>query len=122
MTLIQNQRQFSKDVATLINHIYDEGCSVSLGEAWRTKEQAEWNVAHHTGILNSLHCSRLAIDLNIFDTQGQILSKPEQWEKFGCFWENLDPANRWGGRFSNSNKNGYKGPGCDMDHFERQEK
>ena len=118
MNLIQNQRQFSKDVATLINHIFDEGYSCSLGEAWRTKEQAEWNVAHHVGILNSLHCSRLAIDLNIFDNQGHLLSKPEQWEKFGCFWENLDPANRWGGRF----KGTHGGIAADLDHFERQEK
>jgi hypothetical protein len=114
MSLSQEQRIFAQDVKRLLDYIYDMDYSVSFGEAYRTQEQAEWYEQKGLGIADSQHCKRLAIDLNIFDKKGSLLNKASDYTKFGCFWENLDAANRWGGRF-----NGKFGPSCDAQHFER---
>lgn len=108
-TLLQEQAIFAQNVAHLINYIFQQGYQCSLGEAWRTSEQADWDVQHHIGIKNSLHCERLAIDINLFDMNGHYLGDLSSYEKFGVYWESLHPQNRWGGRFE---------PLVDMDHFE----
>lgn len=73
---------------------------VTLGEAFRTKEQAELYAQSGKGIKNSLHCKRLAIDINIFDAKGTYLEDSQAYEFAGTFWESLHADNRWGGRFS----------------------
>lgn len=114
MSLSQEQRQFAKDIGLLLDYIYQEGYSCSLGEAFRTQQQAEIYAKEGIGIKDSLHCQRLALDINLFQPDGS-LSKSKDYERFGCFWENLDSQNRWGGRFS-----GKSGPCADSDHFERK--
>ena len=109
MTLSQNQSLFAKDASLLITHIFSEGYTCTLGEAFRTKEQAEIYAKSGLGIAHSLHCERLAIDLNIFKPDGSLCETAADYERFGCFWESLDAVNRWGGRFTR----------VDADHFER---
>ena len=109
MTLREHQSLFAQDVARLIQYIYtlpDYSCS--LGEAYRTKEQAEIYAKQGKGIKNSLHCERLAIDINLF-LDGYYLSHSKDYERLGCFWESLDSKNRWGGKFKRADGN----------HFER---
>lgn len=112
MNLSKQQQLFTKDVATLINFIFSQGYSCTLGEVYRTKEQAEIYAKQGKGIINSLHCQRLAIDLNLFDKDDNYLDKSEDYERFGCFWESLDSQNGWGGRFKRADGN----------HFERRQK
>jgi len=62
-----------------------------------------WYEQAGKGIKESLHCKRLAVDLNLFSPDGDYLSDTESHRVFGEFWESLDPKNKWGGRFSDGN-------------------
>lgn len=101
MELSQRQQLFAKYVGLLIKEIYSRGYSCTLGEAFRTPEQAEIYAKEGKGIVDSLHCQRLAIDINLFSPNGTYLTNTPDYEVFGRFWENLraDQELRWGGRF-----------------------
>ena len=99
MTLQQKQALFAKNVASLIDYIFANQYSVTFAEAYRTPEQSALNAKEGKGIAHSLHTERLAIDLNLFDSAGKYVEDKSEWEKFGIYWESLNPANRWGGRF-----------------------
>lgn len=103
-TLRQKQCRFASMVSTLIRRAEQMGYQVTLGEAYRTPEQAEVNVATGTGISNSLHCIRLAIDINLFK-DGVYLSTTEDHRPLGEWWESIGGS--WGGRFSNPDGNHY---------------
>ena len=107
MSLAEQQAGFACDVAKLINHIFSAGYTCTFGEAFRSAEQAEIYARQGKGIKNSLHCDRLAVDLNLFKG-GQYLSDTDAYQEIGEFWESLSPSNRWGGRFNDGN------------HFERK--
>lgn len=98
MTLGQAQRKFTRMVADLIVFAYAQGYELSFGETYRTPEQAAMNARKGTGIAESLHTKRLAVDFNLF-RNGQWLSLSEQHRPLGEYWKSLDPANRWGGDF-----------------------
>lgn len=91
--LVSAQLKFSEMVGKLLTHIYASGYAVSFGEAWRTPEQAALNASKGIGIKNSLHCSRLAIDLN-FWKDGGLITAPHE---VGEYWESIGGS--WGGRF-----------------------
>lgn len=108
MKLYEQQALFARDVARLIAYMFEQGYNCTLGEAYRTPEQAEIYFNQGKGIKNSLHCKRLAIDLNLFDSKGNFLTDIKDHEKFGCFWESLDSKNIWGGRFPKLDANHYQ--------------
>lgn len=108
--LAKEQQIFAQQVAQWIQYIYSQGYSITFGEAYRTPEQAELDAKKGIGIKDSLHCKRLALDFNLFDPKGNLLSDFKEYEKFGVYWESLDKVNRWGGRFE---------PRVDSDHIER---
>lgn len=114
--LSQIQQTFSKDVLKLLQHISDSGYDFTLGELFRTPEQAAINEIQGTGIANSLHCKRLAIDINLFK-DGVYLQDTNDFEQFESFWKSLNQHNRWGGRFTDRHGN----PKPDGNHFERNE-
>lgn len=114
MELSSDQRKFAEQVGELINYIYHCGYSITLGEAFRTHEQAEIYAKEGKGILDSLHCKRLAIDLNLFDKIGNYITDPKEYEQFGKYWEYLDKQNEWGGYFIQRG-----GKLNDYDHFQR---
>ena len=66
MTLSQKQRLFTKLLGQLIGWAYQNGFELTLAEAYRTPEQAKINADRGSGVRNSLHCERLAVDLNLF--------------------------------------------------------
>ena len=99
MNLSEQQQLFAKDVAKLINFIFNQGYSCTLGEAFRTHEQAAIYAKEGKGIVDSLHCQRLAIDLNLFDKDGNYLSESKDYERFGIFWTSINPLNEWGGHW-----------------------
>lgn len=108
MKLWQKQALFAYNIADLIKYINEIGYSCTLGEAERTQEQAVIYVAEGKGIEDSLHCKRLAIDLNIFDKDGKYLTDTPSYERFGVYWEKLNAHNRWGGRFKRKDGNHFE--------------
>lgn len=112
MTLQQKQAIFAQNIAKLITHIFSLGYSCSLGEVYRTKEQAEIYVKQGLGILDSLHCKKLAIDINLFDKDGNYLTDTRYYKEVATFWDSLNPLNRSGINFKR----------VDSNHFEMQDK
>ncbi len=106
MTLGQQQRMFARLVGEFISWIYAAGYEITFGECYRTPEQAQLNAQHGTGIANSLHTQRLAIDLNLF-VKGVFVIDLESYRPLGEQWKARDPLCRWGGDFSKP----------DADHF-----
>lgn len=98
MTLHEQQVTFARLVPSLLAKAFDMGFEVTLGETWRTPEQAEWNAEKGVGIKNSLHCERLAIDLVLFRA-GELLRNSQDYEDLGAWWEKRHELARWGGRF-----------------------
>ena len=112
---LSHQRVFTKNVAKLILFAYDNGIELTLGEAYRTREQQL--IYLQTGkskTMKSNHLRRLAIDFNFF-VNNQLTYKWEVVKKVGDYWETLHPSNRWGGDW---NKNDKKDGFIDTPHFE----
>lgn len=107
MTLGEKQRLFTRLVANLIEYAYQNGYEITLGEAYRTPEQAALNAKAGRGIANSLHGMRLAIDLNLFKN-GVWLTASEDHKPLGDYWKSLHPSCCWGGDFK---------PNADGNHY-----
>lgn len=106
--ILQHQQIFTRSVAQLIEYIYSKGYKCSFGEGFRTHEQALWNAQHHLGVVNSNHCYRLAIDLNLFDSNDNYLRDDKEYLQFGEYWEKLNPFNEWGGRWKRGDANHFE--------------
>jgi hypothetical protein len=111
--LLHNQAFFAQNVAKLLMFISSKGYSCTFGEAWRPPEMAEIYAKEGKGIVDSQHCKRLAIDLNIYDQKGNWIKVSEDLKPFGDYWEALCNANRWGGNFTK-----HGGHIDDGDHWE----
>lgn len=96
--LLAKQQYFAFEVARLIAHAAELGYGVTLGEAWRSPETAKQYARQQKGIANSLHCIRLAIDINLFKGE-KLLNSKEDYEPLGTWWGNLSPDHSWGGDF-----------------------
>jgi hypothetical protein len=92
------QEEFAQSVARLIQKAGTLGYGVTFGEAWRSPEQAALNAAKGSGVSNSLHTERLAIDLNLFK-DGVYITDDEGHSLLGIWWKALGPRYRWGGDF-----------------------
>lgn len=130
MTLGEKQQKFTRMLADLIIWAYTNGYGLTLGEAFRSDEQAEinalgsmgrrdlcyqleradgkWKVfidkvlnnGKNNGVRNSLHEKRLALDLMLFK-DGVYLMRTEDYRPLGEQWELM--GGTWGGRFSDGN-------------------
>lgn len=87
-----------RNIAELIHWAYEEGYELTFAEAYRPQDVAEMYARDGRGIKTSLHCSRLAIDLNLF-RGGEYLTRTEDYAPLGAFWKSLHALNRWGGDF-----------------------
>ncbi|HGE6896530.1 TPA: M15 family metallopeptidase [Serratia marcescens] len=96
MTLSEKQQLFTALIGQLITWAGDHGYRLTFGEAYRTPEQAARNAKTGTGIANSLHTQRLAVDFNLF-INGVYQTQTEAYTPLGEYWESLGGA--WGGRF-----------------------
>lgn len=92
--LIEKQVQFTRMVARLLLFAESLGYRVTLGEAYRLPD------AEH-GHPNSLHKQRLAIDLNLFDSEGHYLRDTDDHAELGAYWESMGGS--WGGNFDDGN-------------------
>ena len=100
MTLGEKQRLFTKCVGQLINWTYQQpGYELTLGDAYRSPEQAALNAKNGSGIAKSLHTQRLAIDLNLF-INCVYQADSAAYKQLGDFWKSLDAGCCWGGDFT----------------------
>lgn len=102
--LLIAQQKFPPMMADLIQWAYAQGYAITMGECYRTPQQAALNAESGAGITNSLHCDRLAVDLMLFK-DGEYLTTTLDYQPLGEYWESIGGA--WGGRFSKP----------DSDHF-----
>jgi len=112
MSLREEQSAFAKDVNSLLTYIHSAEWEVSFGEVLRTPEMQEIYV--QTGkskTKNSNHLLKCAIDLNFF-FDGVIKTSKSDLQRFGDYWETLNPKNRWGGNWKSFQ---------DCPHFERNQ-
>lgn len=96
------QQHFALTMATFIVRINQLGYAVTFGEAYRPPETAALYAQQGKGIANSLHTSRLAVDLNVFKN-GEYLDQTTELEQVGAIWEAQDSLACWGGRFGDGN-------------------
>lgn len=101
-TLLVKQQRFSLLVSHLIQKAHEMGYDITLGEAYRSPQEAARLATIGKGIKNSLHTRRLAIDLMLFK-QGRYLDRSEDYEALGEWWEKQAPDAAWGGRFQDGN-------------------
>ena len=111
--LCKKQALFAQNVAKLIQYCAAIGKPCTLGEAFRTKEQAEIYAASGKGIKNSLHMQRMAIDLNLFNGDYTYHPEAEFYKEAGEYWKTLHAQNRWGGDWKSDDSNHFQ-----MNHAE----
>lgn len=106
MNLGALQQEFTYMVARLVYWVYQNRPSYKLtyGEAFRTPEQCVLNAAKGSGISNSLHSRRLAVDLNLF-IDGVYQEDSIAYEPLGRYWESIGGS--WGGRFTKPDGNHF---------------
>ncbi len=102
MTLSERQQIFTRNVAKLIEYVFNAGYACTFGEAYRPQPMADLYAKQGKGIKLSLHTVRLAVDLNLFKN-GKYLTDTADYEPIGVYWEALHPENAWGGRFKDGN-------------------
>lgn len=109
MKLRDKQSIFAKLISCLIIDAYSLGYEITLGEAYRSPEEAQRLANLGLGIKNSLHTMRLAVDINLFKN-GVYLTKTEDYEVLGLLWESWSGPDfkcRWGGRFKRRDGNHF---------------
>ena len=112
MKLVRQQNDFLHDVVKLLQFCWKRNYLVTGGELWRTMDQQGLYYARgKTTTLHSLHCRRLAIDLNFFRDNLWVNEKSELQE-VGDYWESLNKRNKWGGNWQSF---------IDVSHFQRSE-
>lgn len=105
-TLGEKQRRFTRHVGQLIAWAYANGYELTFGETYRTPEQAALNAKNGSGISNSLHTQRLAVDLNLF-RNGVWLQTSDAHKPLGEYWKTLGPGCCWGGDFTTLKDGGH---------------
>jgi len=98
MALSEQQRAFTRMVVELLTFALSQpGIEITLGEAYRTPEQAALNVKEGKSQTDhSYHCNRLAIDLFLWKND-ELTWKIEDYIFLGAYWESLGGV--WGGRW-----------------------
>lgn len=104
MKLSEKQQLFVVMVGNLIHWAEEHGYRLTFGEAYRTPEQAALNAHKGSGISNSLHTQRLAVDFNLF-INGVYQTDSAAYRPLGEYWESLGGS--WGGRFSKPDGNHF---------------
>jgi len=93
-TLSQKQGHFAFMVGRLLAFVDGlPGYYVTFGDAYSKPAYCEH-------MPDSLHFSRLAVDLNLF-VDGEYRPETEAYLPLGLFWESIGGS--WGGRFKDGN-------------------
>ena len=123
MSYSNKQWSFLKDVSLLITFIAKEGWKATGGDLYRSSEEQQrlYDKGYSKALPGqSRHNSRMAIDLNLWDENGDLVTMPKdkihqvthknKLAFIGEYWKSLNPKNRWGGDFNSI---------YDPNHFER---
>lgn len=108
MSLEQMRLAFTANVTKFLTWCEVNNYSIAIDQVKRTQAEADLNAASGAGISNSLHLLGLAIDLLLYDKNGNYLTDKASYQPLGDYWKTLDPLNRWGGDFTTH---------IDSDHF-----
>ena len=101
MSLREKQSRFALAVSRLIQHAFDMGYEVTLGDAYRDpRVHGAMGIKLSYSHPKSAHKIRLAIDLNLFK-DGVFLEGTEAHRPLGEWWESQ--GGTWGGRFKDGN-------------------
>ena len=98
---LPRQYVFAVNVAKLIMFINSKGYQCTIGNTFRSREEALLMKKEGKGIADSNHCYRMAIDLNLFKDK-TYLTQVKDYKFAGEYWESLDKSNEWGGRWTKS--------------------
>lgn len=102
LSLREKQTRFAQMVAHLILMADMMGFGVSLGDAYRDPRVfGAVGKKKGYGRSQSNHKIRLAIDLNLFNSDGDYLTETTDHEPLGEYWESIGGS--WGGRFNDGN-------------------
>lgn len=99
MSLNAKQSEFTACIAELIVWAFENDLPVILAEAYRTPEQAALNAENGTGIKNSVHTKKLAVDMFRYK-DGSITWDNDEYKSLGDKWKSIHAAARWGGDFT----------------------
>lgn len=104
MSQREEQSNFARAVARLIDKAFEMGYEVTLGDAFRDPRlHGEFGTKSGYGAASSFHKMRLAIDLNLFK-DGQFLRSTEDHRPLGEWWMAEFPGKAcWGGKFNDGN-------------------
>ena len=101
--LRDKQQQFALLAARLILRADELGYGVTLGDAYRDPRVfGPMGVRRGYGESKSAHKQRLAIDLNLFHGP-KYLTRTEDHNELGEWWEKQGPDCVWGGRWHDGN-------------------
>lgn len=105
--ILEKQKLFTRLLPRLIDFIHESGYECVQGDAFRDPRVfGEIGVSKGYGHPNSNHKRRLAKDLYLFRGD-EFLTRTEDYQLIGEFWESLNPLCRWGGRFSDPDGNHF---------------
>jgi len=94
MRLNPKQWRHTRCTAVLLLHMIEAGYHPRMAYAKRSKEEAT-----RLGFSDSNHIRYLAVDIDLFDSNGNFLSDTQSHRRFGEFWKTLDSDAVWGGDF-----------------------
>ena len=105
MSLGDEQREFMRNVALLIQWAYDNGYELTGGDLYRDpRVHGKMGEREGYGHARSYHKKRLAIDINLFIDR-KYQSSTASHKPLGEYWESL--GGTWGGRFKKADGNHY---------------
>jgi len=95
-TLKERRIKFTSLVPSLIERAIEMGYDPAIAYVKRCQDCP-------VGLKNSLHKDCCAIDLDLYDKDGEYITDGEAHRPIGAYWESLHPQCRWGGRFRDGN-------------------
>lgn len=107
--LAELQKDFTSCIAELIIFANDSGLELTFGDAYRDpRVHGEVGRKIGYGHKSSAHKQRLAVDFNLFSSEGDYLTSTLDYEPLGRYWVTLHSHASWGGDFGDGNHFSFK--------------
>lgn len=99
MTLGEKQELFAVLLGRLLLEVDRRGYASRVGEVYRPPETARIYAERGTGIVNSLHTLKLAVDL-FLSVDGRVIWDGPPYALLGEWWNAQHELASWGGHFA----------------------